>query len=253
MFVPQDSMWQKNLKSSFFFCLWWTNRGLNNRIHYTRRPWKFWRGCILQRGLYFVISKSEDDVGLEFIKLAEQGRLAVLLWTKWTQQEGLTPKESYPLTRCKRSWYSRKDQEILRKGFRSSMCHQKSRFSSGEFSMNFSRQKRCCISAILSRRQYVMCVELLARIWMHRNVDATFSLQDGQGSSGAVLWNSAEGFEGGQAQWYPHGLDAPMMEALACKDGIRLARSKRVSELQVETDMRCWPSCGKRGPSCARI
>ncbi|CAD6339342.1 unnamed protein product [Miscanthus lutarioriparius] len=51
-----------------------------------------------------------------------------------------------------------------------------------------------------------------------------------------MLRNSERGFEGGRALWYPRGLDALMMEALACRDGIQLARSKGVSKLLVETD-----------------
>ena len=57
----------------------------------------------------------------------------------------------------------------------------------------------------------------------------------------------AEGFEGVRAQWYPHGLDALMIEALACRDRIRLARPKRVSQLQVETDCEMLAKLWKKG------
>jgi len=31
-------------------------------------------------------------------------------------------------------------------------------------------------------------------------------------------------FLGGRSRWYPHALDALMMEALACRDGMLLAK-----------------------------
>ena len=67
------------------------------------------------------------------------------------------------LTKSKRIWCSRKGQEMsLGKGLENSMCHQRFGYSGGEFSMSFSRQKLCCISAMLSRRHSVMSVERTA-------------------------------------------------------------------------------------------
>jgi ribonuclease HI len=72
--------------------------------------------------------------------------------------------------------------------------------------------------------------------WRKCNVDAAFDASAGQGATAAVLRSDDGSFAGGRARWYPHGLDALMMEAIACRDGIHLAREKGVDRLQVETD-----------------
>jgi len=43
-------------------------------------------------------------------------------------------------------------------------------------------------------------------------------------------------FLGGRSRWYPHALDALMMEALACRDGMLLAKERVVMKLVLETD-----------------
>jgi len=66
-------------------------------------------------------------------------------------------------------------------------------------------------------------------------VDAAFAAHVSQGATGFVLRVGAGRFEGGHARWNFHGLDALMMEAYACRDGIRLATEKGVTKLQLET------------------
>jgi ribonuclease HI len=72
--------------------------------------------------------------------------------------------------------------------------------------------------------------------WIKCNTDAAFYPHQGHGATGAVLRDGSGLFVGGRAQWYPHGLDALTLEALACRDGVALARSKGVSRLILETD-----------------
>lgn len=72
--------------------------------------------------------------------------------------------------------------------------------------------------------------------WHKCNVDAAFGANTSQGATGIILRSDDGNFCGGRAQWYPHGLDALTMEAIACRDGLQLAREKGVTRLQVETD-----------------
>nr|AAQ56556.1 hypothetical protein OSJNBa0070J19.14 [Oryza sativa Japonica Group] len=76
-----------------------------------------------------------------------------------------------------------------------------------------------------------------------------FSRNDSQGATGAVLRDVDGRFKGGRARWHPHGLDALMMEALACRDGIQLAREKGVLRIQVETDCQELTKLWKQGGS----
>ncbi|CAD6273370.1 unnamed protein product [Miscanthus lutarioriparius] len=72
--------------------------------------------------------------------------------------------------------------------------------------------------------------------WYRCNVDAAFYSDAGQGATGTVLRGPAGSFIAGRASWYPHDIDALMMEALACRDGMILARDSGVERLQLETD-----------------
>ncbi|CAD6219989.1 unnamed protein product [Miscanthus lutarioriparius] len=60
--------------------------------------------------------------------------------------------------------------------------------------------------------------------WFKCNTDGAFYPDQGQGPSGVALRNDSGLFAGGQARWYPQGLDALTLEALACRDGAVLAR-----------------------------
>jgi len=56
------------------------------------------------------------------------------------------------------------------------------------------------------------------------------------GASGAVVRDDQGRLLGGCAKWYTYALDALSMEAIACKDGMELARTLGTQQLIVETD-----------------
>jgi hypothetical protein len=68
------------------------------------------------------------------------------------------------------------------------------------------------------------------------NIDGAFYADMGQGATGVVIRDSAGTFIGGRALWYRHGLNALMMEAVAYRDGVILAREMNFRRVQVETD-----------------
>ena len=72
--------------------------------------------------------------------------------------------------------------------------------------------------------------------WIKCNTDGAFYTDVGQGATGVVLRDQTGTFRRGRAQWYQHGLSALSMEAVACRDGLVLAREMNVSRVQVETD-----------------
>ena len=88
----------------------------------------------------------------------------------------------------------------------------------------------------MKERQIVECWRAPPAGWFKCNTDGAFYPDQGQGASGIALRNDAGLFVGGQARWYPHGLDALTLEALACRDGVALARDKGVQRLILETD-----------------
>ena len=83
--------------------------------------------------------------------------------------------------------------------------------------------------------------------WFKCNTDGTFYPDQGQGVSGVALRDEAGLFVGGQAKWYPHGLDALTLEALACRDGVALARDSGVQRLILETDSQEFVKFWKEG------
>jgi ribonuclease HI len=94
--------------------------------------------------------------------------------------------------------------------------------------------------------------------WFKCNTDGAFYPDQGQGASGVALRNDSGLFVGGQARWYPHGLDALTLEALACRDGAVLARDKGVQRLILETDsqelVKLWKEgANKRSPIASII
>ena len=56
-----------------------------------------------------------------------------------------------------------------------------------------------------------------------------------QGETGAVLRDHQGVFRGG-AKWYANCLDALLMEALACRDGLALAQQFGMQQVTMETD-----------------
>jgi ribonuclease HI len=72
--------------------------------------------------------------------------------------------------------------------------------------------------------------------WFKCNTDGAFDARKGEGASGVALRTASGVFAGGRARWYPHGRDALTMEALACRDGVLLAKGRGVEKLILETD-----------------
>jgi ribonuclease HI len=68
------------------------------------------------------------------------------------------------------------------------------------------------------------------------NVDASFSNSLGEGATGLVLRNHAGVLVRGQAIWYEHAANALVMEALAFRDGVKLACDLGLPRIEVETD-----------------
>jgi len=60
--------------------------------------------------------------------------------------------------------------------------------------------------------------------WVKCNTDGAYRPDAGHGASGVILRDSTGLLLGGRSRWYPHALDALMMEALACRDGMLLAK-----------------------------
>jgi ribonuclease HI len=68
------------------------------------------------------------------------------------------------------------------------------------------------------------------------NVDAGFSKSSGEGTTGLVMRDHAGDLVRGQAVWYAHAANALIMEAIAVRDGVRLACDLGISHVEVETD-----------------
>jgi hypothetical protein len=59
--------------------------------------------------------------------------------------------------------------------------------------------------------------------WFKWNIDEAFYDRQWKGATDAVLRNATGGFVRATAQWYEHCLDALIAEALAYRDGVRMA------------------------------
>jgi hypothetical protein len=68
------------------------------------------------------------------------------------------------------------------------------------------------------------------------NVDASFDLNKGEGSSGLVARNHEGVLLRGHANWYSHGANSLTIEALAVRDGVKLANDLGLTRIKVETD-----------------
>lgn len=71
--------------------------------------------------------------------------------------------------------------------------------------------------------------------WIKVNNDA-FSEIDFCGATACILRDHRGTFQGAQVRWYDRGLDACLMEAMACLDGLLLARQQGVQRVMLETD-----------------
>ncbi|KAK1684139.1 hypothetical protein QYE76_044987 [Lolium multiflorum] len=68
------------------------------------------------------------------------------------------------------------------------------------------------------------------------NVDAGFSESSGEGMTGLVMRDHTGDLVRGQAVWYARAANALIMEAMAVRDGVRLACDLGISHVEVETD-----------------
>jgi ribonuclease HI len=68
------------------------------------------------------------------------------------------------------------------------------------------------------------------------NVDAGFDAASGEGSSGLLIRDHAGSLLRAQAIWYGNVSNCLTMEALAVRDGVRLAADLGLSRVEVETD-----------------
>lgn len=68
------------------------------------------------------------------------------------------------------------------------------------------------------------------------NTDAAFSETNFCGATACVLRDHTGSVQAAQARWYDRGLEPCLMEALACRDGLRLAQQQGVQKVILETD-----------------
>ena len=71
--------------------------------------------------------------------------------------------------------------------------------------------------------------------WLKCNFDGAF-YPDGKGATGAVIRDHNGTFHGGSAKWYGYCMDALMMEALAFRDAVILAKQRGATRVVFETD-----------------
>jgi len=80
--------------------------------------------------------------------------------------------------------------------------------------------------------------------WLKCNTDGAFYDRHWKGASGAVLRDDNGAFIRACARWYDNCLDVLTSEALACRDGLQLARHVNASKVWLETDsqevLRLW-------------
>ena len=76
--------------------------------------------------------------------------------------------------------------------------------------------------------------------WSKINTDAAFSEESKQGATSSIIRDDQGAFYSAQAIWYERGLDVCSMEALACRDGMKLAAQMGLRRVALETDcLRC--------------
>ena len=82
--------------------------------------------------------------------------------------------------------------------------------------------------------------------WHKCNVDGAFSAADNAGAVGVILRDHDGRFLAGRVAWHERSSDAMMMEALACQEGLLLARQRGVAKIRLETDclglLKLWES-----------
>lgn len=93
--------------------------------------------------------------------------------------------------------------------------------------------------------------------WLKCNTDGAFYDQQWRGATGAVLRDEYGAFIRGSAKWYDHCLDALSAEALACRDGLIMARQYGARKVWLETDcqevVRLWQAGANQRSSIITI
>jgi hypothetical protein len=72
--------------------------------------------------------------------------------------------------------------------------------------------------------------------WSKVNTDAAFSEDSKKGATTSVIRDDQGALQAAEALWYEQGLDAYTMEALACRDGLKLAVQLGLRRVQLESD-----------------
>jgi ribonuclease HI len=72
--------------------------------------------------------------------------------------------------------------------------------------------------------------------WSKVNTDTTFSEDSKESATASVIRDDQGALQAAEALWYERGLDACTMEALACRDGLKLAVQLGLQRVQLESD-----------------
>jgi ribonuclease HI len=72
--------------------------------------------------------------------------------------------------------------------------------------------------------------------WVKINSDAAFQAAGNVGATACIIRDHQGAFRVAQARWYERSLDACMMESLACRDGLELAKQHGEQRVILETD-----------------
>jgi hypothetical protein len=72
--------------------------------------------------------------------------------------------------------------------------------------------------------------------WFKINSDAAFYENKHSGATASVIRDHRGSFHAAQARWYERGFDVCLMEALACRDGLLLAKQQGIHQVWLETD-----------------
>jgi ribonuclease HI len=78
------------------------------------------------------------------------------------------------------------------------------------------------------------------------NVDGAFSIEDNTGATGVILRDHDGRFLAGRVAWHENNLDAMLMEAMASRESLMLARQCGIARICLETEhlglVKLWES-----------
>lgn len=72
--------------------------------------------------------------------------------------------------------------------------------------------------------------------WYKFNTDGAFFANEKNGTTGAVIRDQDGRFVAGRSAWYGSISEAIMIEAIACRDGVQLAKQMNLTKVCLETD-----------------